>query len=540
VCLLPVDTPPAKTILLAAKGGSLGALGRTVSFLSGAVVFVNRVIAFFSRHHHLHTARFARLHEIAPLLSPITDDLKTSLLLGRSYLNQLACVRPTKTRRELGNLLVCAPTRGGKGLLAVSQLLTWQHSVVVNDIKGELFNQTAGYRLGPVLMIDPQGLGHRYDPLHVRKTEDALYSSASHLLFQPEEREGRIFTQRATTMLQQMFLASRREGVAPFPYIRFLIQLGLSDTAYRLNTIDPKLATRFLDTRFLNADRTDKFLLSSWGTLTARLQPLLNETVIRSLTHSDFTPAELMCSDRPVTVYLRWKEQDLLPLGPLVRLLWGSLIDELTTTYDNQAGKHCNPVLLLIDEGGRTAIPNLHDAATTVCGRGISIWLAIQSLSQLEAAYGRARANVLRGNMETQLYYRPNDLTTARYLEERLGSVSAYAHSQTLHSGEETSEGRSERPIPLVSKQDIAQLSDSAVIAFHRSHRPLRLTRCDWREYPLLAKRRALVPPKLHPLPPLPDIQLRETLSLASNEFPPGELDDPDDLLDPDMITRDL
>ena len=536
--LLRVDTSSEKTILLAAKGGSLGALGRTVSFLSGAVVLVNRVIAFFSRHHHLHTARFARLHEIAPLLSPITDDLTPSLLLGRSYLNQVACVRPTKTRRELGNLLVCAPTRGGKGLLAVSQLLTWHHSVVVNDIKGELFTQTAGYRrsLGPVFIIDPQGLGHRYDPLHARKTEDALYSSASHLLFQPEEGEGRIFTQRATTMLQQMFLASRREGVAPFPYVRFLIQLGLSDTASRLNTIDPKFATRFLDTRFLNADLTDKFLLSSWGTLTARLQPLLNEIVIRSLTRSDFTPAELMCSDTPVTVYLRWKEQDLLPLSPLVRLLWSSIIDELTSTYDNQSGKHCNPVLLLIDEGGRTAIPNLHDAATTVCGRGISIWLAIQSLSQLEAVYGTARANVLRGNLDTQLYYRPNDLTTARYLEERLGSVSAYAHSQTLHSGEETSEGRSERPIPLVSKQDIAQLSDSAVIAFHRSHRPLRLSRCDWREYPLLAKRRALVPPKLRALPPLPDIQLVDTLSPASDDPPPVELDDPDNLVDPDAI----
>jgi type IV secretory pathway TraG/TraD family ATPase VirD4 len=396
-----------------------------------------------------------------------------------------------------------------------------------------LFTQTAGYRrgLGPVFVIDPQGLGRRYDPLHASKTEDALYSSASHLLFQPKEGEGRIFTQRATTMLQQMFLASRCEGVAPFPYVRFLVRLGLSDTASRLNTINPKLATRFLDTRFLNADLTDKFLLSSWDTLTARLQPLLNETVIRSLTHSDVTPAELMRSERPVTVYLRWKEQDLLALSPLVRLLWGSIIDELTTTYDNQAGRHCNPVLLLIDEGGRTAIPNLHDAATTVCGRGISIWLAIQSLSQLEAVYGRARANVLRGNIDTELHYRPNDLTTAPYLEERLGSVSAYAHSQTLHSGEETSEGRSERPIPLVSKQDIVQLSDSAVIAFHRSHRPLRLSRCDWREHPLLAKRRALAPPKLHPLPRLTDIQVRETLSLPGDGVPPVELDDPDTLV---------
>ena len=75
-------------------------------------------------------------------------------------------------------------------------------------------------------------------------------------------------------------------------------------------------------------------------------------------------------------------------------------------------------------------------------------------LCQDQSAAARAAIRDDDINMETQLYYRPNDLTTARYLEERLGSVSAYAHSQTLHSGEETSEGRSERPIPLVSSQD--------------------------------------------------------------------------------------
>jgi hypothetical protein len=52
-------------------------------------------------------------------------------------------VRSTPKRRELGNIFVDALTRGGKGLLAISQLLTWPHSVVVVDIKGELYEATA-------------------------------------------------------------------------------------------------------------------------------------------------------------------------------------------------------------------------------------------------------------------------------------------------------------------------------------------------------------------------------------------------------------
>ena len=486
-----------------------------------------RFHAFFATDTRLHQARFSRIDELNPLLqrTPASD----GLLLGTTPVG-FAAVRPTQERRELGNLLVAAPTRGGKGLLAVSQLLSWEHSVVVNDIKGELFAATAGYRsrLGRVFVIDPQGYGHRFDPLHGKNNEDEFYSCASHLLFEADEKE-RIFTQRAIVMLTQMFLASRREGIAPFPYVRYLVRLGLADTAARLNTVDPKLATQFLDTNFLKANLTDRFLLSAWGTLTARMRPLLTETIVRSLTHADFTPEELLCTDKPVSVYFRWREQDLLSLSPLVRLLWGTLINELTTTYDMKQGNCCKPVLLLIDEAGRTAIPMLADQATTVVGRGISLWIAIQSLSQLETVYGRSRAQVLRDNMESQIYYRPADLTTAKYLEDRLGVRSAFAHSTTAREGTETrTEGLSERAIPLLASQDIACLTDRQIIGFHRHLPPFKLERCDYRRHPLLQKKRNIPAPILPTLPPLADMPLRN-----------GERFPQEDLIDPDMIHRD-
>jgi type IV secretion system protein VirD4 len=478
-------------------------------------------------HHKLHAARFARLHELSHLLSPGLDDLKTSLLLGIGHFNHFVCVRPTKTRSELGNLMVVARTRGGKGLLAVSQLLTWPHSVIVNDIKGDLFTQTAGYRNKErVVVFDPTGVGNGFDPLHGRTTEDQLYSSASHLLFHANEGDGAIFTQRATVMLTQIFLAARQEGIAPFPYLRLLTRLGLADTADRLNRVSPELATQFLDTNFDKAHFDDRFLLSAWGTLTARLRPLLTETVIRSLSGSDFTAGELMTSEKPISVYLRWPERDLLALSPLVRLIWGSLIDELITTYDKATGENCRPVLLLADEAGRTAIPMLADHATTVVGRRISLWVAIQSLSQLEAVYGKARAQILRDNMDSQLFYRPTDIQTAKYLEDRLGSVSAFARSHTLHHGDETSEGRSERPIPLLSSQDITLMSDDQVIAFHRNYRPMRLKRCDFLKHPILDKRRRIPPPTLSPLP-----------YLEEREITPWQppVADHDGYIDPDM-----
>src|SRR6266571_2720109 len=196
----------------------------------------------------LHRARFAHHAEVWPLLS--SSFAPDGVLLGTRRLllsKRLVTVRKTNQRPELGNLLIVAPTRSGKGLLAVSQLLTWQHSVIINDIKGDLFTQTAGFRslLGPVYVLDPTAVGHAYDPLRGKASEDALYSSAAHLLHQAQEHD--IFTQRATKMLACVFMAAKREGAAALPYARMLLRVGLSGCVERLQAAGPDLATVFLD-----------------------------------------------------------------------------------------------------------------------------------------------------------------------------------------------------------------------------------------------------------------------------------------------------
>ncbi len=466
----------------------------------------------------LHRARFAHLDEVWPLLCP--SFAPDGVLLGtRRFLlsKRLVTVRQTKHRPELGNLLIVAPTRSGKGLLAVSQLLTWHHSVIVNDIKGDLFIQTAGFRslLGPVYVLDPTGAGHRYDPLAGKATEDALYSSAAHLLHGQD-----IFSQRATKMLTCIFTAAKRQEAAALPYARMLLRAGLVGCMELLQAVDPSLATIFLGVNLEKANLDDRFLLSAWETLTTKLYPLLTETVVRSLACSDFTPEEIIASNQPVTVYMRWKEQDLLALSPLVRLLWGSLIDELVAIYDSRAGYGCQPVMLLIDEAGRTAIPSLADHATTVVGRGISIWLAVQSLSQLEVVYGRERAQVLRDNMESQLYYRPTDVVTADYIERRCGRQSAYAHHTTEQHGGHTSEGRAEQAIPLLSAQDFMRYQDHEVIGFHRALPPFKLARMDWREHLILQKRRSAPAPELPALAPLADLSMLKGITPSAYKDP--------------------
>jgi type IV secretion system protein VirD4 len=517
----------------------MGALTTSLKrFLVGASLTGSKAGSLLSHNQQLHTSRFGRLHEHAKLLIQNPQDAGTGLLLGVSHLGQIACVRPTPKRPELGNMLVCAPPRSGKSLLAISQLLTWPHSVIVNDMKGELYAATADYRrlFSDVYVIDFQGFGNCYDPLTGKTTEGELLSLATQLLYQSDpDVQGAIFRRRAAEMAMLIWQAARLEGIAPFPYLRFLTRLGPEATAARLHSVSPELATQFLYTDYLSVTKeyfSDRFFLSVWGTLTATVRPLLTEPVIRTLTRSDFTPEALMTADRPKTVYIRWREQDLVTLSALNGLYWGSWINELTSTHDQRRGKGCKPVLLLIDEGGRTAIPDLHDATSTVCGRGVSIWLAVQSLEQLAEVYhSQGKADIIMGNCDTQMFYRPNLLQTARYIEERLGRRSGYATSQTRYGGKEGSEGLSEQSVPVMEREEIMRMPPGATLVFHRDLRAMQLTQIAYSRYPVLAKRAATPAPPVKSLPPLAEIPLRTAPAAPDEEI---HLDDPDTLVDPD------
>jgi type IV secretion system protein VirD4 len=384
--------------------------------------------------------------------------------------------------------------------------------------------------MGPVFVIDPTGVGHAFDPTVGKRTDLELKSIAKSLLYRPNEGEGSVFTERAIRMLVPILHSARLEDTPLLPYTAYMINQPIKhvaeriDAVSRLKNITPSLSTRFLDGSIQDTDFQNRFLLSAWGTLTARLDGLLSESVVRSLAGNDFTAEDIMCAPKPVTVYFRWSEADLLVLSPVIRLLWTSLIEALLKTYDMRHGNGCNPVLLIIDEAGKTAVPHLSDHASTVTGRGISLWIAVQDLSQLIEIYGVHKAKTLRNNCDSQIYYRPNDQDTAEYIERCLGRKSEYAKSSNSREGHETSTGESETGVPLLTAWNIKQLKDSDIIGFHRNLPPFRAKRIDWRRFPHLAQRQKSPPPRLItlPAPQSPDPNI---VGLSSSAYI-----DPDDI----------
>ena len=465
----------------------------------------------FGKSDALYKDRFANDHEIADLT---TDTLPPdSLLLGVNHFSRILHVKSTKERRDLGNILIEAPTGGGKGLLAVSQLLTWEGSAVVFDLKGDLFEQTAGYRksFGDVYRFDTRGFGDPYDPLEGKFEEDDLYTLAKSLLYEPNEGDGKAFTQRATKMLTILWLTCLEfnkltgEKYRLLPFVGEMADLGINTAASIVNDISPTLARRLLDGEYTPEQDYDekRFLSSSWESLTARLYPLLTQRIVRCFAQSAFTGADIIAGKNPATVYLCFPEKDLHAKAPVIRLVLESLMSEMLDTFDTTSGRSCLRVLWLLDEAGTLGVPSLPQYVSTVRSRGVSIWAAYQDNSQIEALYGPYKAKAIRNNMDTKIFYRQASHETSKDIAESLGYRSDYARSQTLRDGQEASQSLSEHAVPLLTARDINELSPTEIIAFHSNRKPIRAKRMDWREYQVLTRRRAIAPPPLNPLPKL-------------------------------------
>src|SRR3954454_13765350 len=446
----------------------------------------------------LHTDRFASAGELEDITSDTMDC--SSLLMGVTEDTRILCIRPTAKQQELGNILVDARTRGGKGILAEPQILTWKHSLIINDIKKDLRNHTAGKRAqdGPVFTIDPNGFGDRYDPFAGRHTYKDLKSAAAQLLYDPQEKDP-IFTKRATVMLTQLLVASKIElelaapedkaSFAPLAYVRHMVHIGLFDAAVRLQKLSlehklyPNLATKLLDCRFELANFESAFLIDCWSTLSTQMDSLLSDSVVRCFSGSDFTAEDIMCGEKPVTVYLCWSERDLISLNPMVKLVWTSLLEDLKYVFDTRQGKGCKPVLVMLDELANTGIPYLHLQAATVVGRGISLWMAIQDPSQLEAAYGTKTAATIIANCDAHIRYRPARFQTAIDISEWLGYTSEFAHSKSLHKGEEFSEGEAETAVHIKTAQEVKAGDDEDIYIEYRNKRPIQAKRIDIRNF---------------------------------------------------------
>lgn len=370
------------------------------------------------------------------------------------------------------------PCRSGKTTsIIVPSLLMWQHSAVVLDIGGELFNLTEHWRrvgahndVHRVQFMDtasPDSYNFleaiRHDTPHELSDIQALAAS-----FIPDEDrgDGRLTAQARSlvTLLMIAALSVNRSACMADVY-------DVLKSRDRVDAIiDAHLKFNF-DTEVFQAAKavaTALAELDDWTRATiaqvaaGALTPFACPAIAENTHRCSFNFAELQSRPVPTTVYLTVMPQELGLLRPLIH----AFLEQFTRfgTQD-KVQTAANSVLLLLDDVvalGR--LDFLADNLASLPESGIKPMLAVQSLDQLETLYGPG--NGIWDQCAIRIMLRMNQVSAAE--------LAAKAICDALKQGAgKAFPGRPIRPADLMQmKNDEAFILGAAGQPIHTVVRP--------------------------------------------------------------------
>lgn len=131
-----------------------------------------------------------------------------------------------------------------------------------------------------------------------------------------------------------------------------------------------------------------------------------------------------------ISVFLAIPDNLLKQYSAVFRLITQQVLNFLSSIPEESRADYDAPLIwMLIDEFGSIGkIPDILDALARLRSRKVSIWLAVQGLSQLDMAYGHDGSRAIVDNTETTLVFSCKDKSTVdiiaswcgQYLETKI------------------------------------------------------------------------------------------------------------------------
>ena len=429
---------------------------------------------------------------------------KRGLLLGKKGGTYLINDEPLHT-------LVAAPTRSGKGVgIVIPNLLSWNGSVVVLDIKKENYQLTAGYRADhqKVYMWSPMDAQSAcYNPFDFVAQEgpDRItdIQKLAQILLPRADHGEKMWVNEAQSLFLGMALLVLDTPKTP-PTFGQVYRLLMGDTPLT------KIAEAALDNPKLDRachealanfkNKADKERSGVKSNLTAALALWANPNIDAATSRSDFDLRDFRRAR--TSVYVGVGQDQLLTLAPLLNMFFQQAVAELSKSLPDKDEPH--EVLFLIDEFPMLgAMPTLQKGLALLAGYNIRIVLITQGLGQLDELYGRQATEGILQNCALQVFFASNDDKTTHYVSERLGSktvpVRSRSQSQDWTAGT-TSTSYIARP--LLPPEEVRRLPPKKAIIFKETARPVLAEKVRYYEDKKLTKL-LWDPPEV---PPLPDL----------------------------------
>lgn len=397
------------------------------------------------------------------------------------------------------HVLVFGPNGSGKGMrLLVPNLLQCEgRSIFVIDPKGELAAITAPYRrkLGKVVIINPFGVltnwpgygdlrSDGFNPLANLDPSSPSFNADAALLADALVQitgndphwDGSAQALIAALIMYATIEAREQRRIPTMGRVRALLCQASGEGNPRLGIPPygiPALAEEMMQSavaglRHKAAQFTDwtNEIRSIASAAKRQTEAFDDDPIAADLAQNGFDPREM--KSRPMTVYVVLPPEMMHRHAKWLRLVLSSAINGVLRVRRRGEPR----ALFMLDEFA--ALGHLQVIETVwalVRGYGIQIMPVLQDMNQLRGLY-RERWETFIGMAGAVTSFRPNDLTTAKWISERGGERTVVAGSyntgqnqgQKGHSGSSTGFSYSQVKVPLLPAHDLFGIPDGHMI----------------------------------------------------------------------------
>jgi len=457
-----------------------GGIGVAVPLLSALAVLV---LMFRSPGKALHgAARFASNRDLAK--KGMFTHSPTALVVGR---------RGRRLVYMSGQqfAILAAPTRSGKGVgIVIPNLLSYEGSIVVLDIKQENFDLTSGWRKAQgqdVYLFNPFAEDlrtARWNPLHyvsdgVFRISDIM-ALAETLYPDGIGDQGFWVSQARNTFVAfTMYLFERRDAQSGGSRLQpsreptlgevFRISTGEGDDlkAYLRELAAQPYLSDATQNAFNNLlSQSEDTFASIMGSFREPLNMFLNPVLDAATSGNDFLLTDVR--KKKMTIYIGIQPNKLAESRVIINMFFSQLIKLNTSELPAQNKDLKHQCLLLMDEFtaiGRIDI--LASAVSFIAGYNLRLLPIIQSLSQLDAVYGHDVARSFVTNHALQIVYTPCEQRDANDYSEMLGYTTVRQKNITRGQGVSISHNDERRALML--PQELKAMSPKKEVFFYEA-----------------------------------------------------------------------
>ncbi|AOD15584.1 type IV secretory system conjugative DNA transfer family protein [Xanthomonas fragariae] len=494
-----LDLPQVKPYVLRIKIS--GILGFGLPLLGWALLLIPMLK---SKQESLHgEASFATVADLkkAGMLDKKPESILVGKLKGRYiYINGAL------------HVIVVAPTRSGKTTsIAIPVLLTYQQSMVVLDLKGELFKATSGYRASQSQQIyvwapyATDGRTHRFNPLTLvpddpRERIASIQTMAAILYPDEPGKDSFWVTQpRAAFVAFACFMFERWDrrrnlgfdGVddpnqSPlFPSLERILRFssggdGGESTADLLKNILTSKNYSYISPQTRStfnalAGLAEQTFSSVIATMQAPLQQFLSPILAAATNATDIDVTAIR--KRLTTVYVIIPTQKLDESSKLLNIFFSSVIGNNLDKQLHEDPELKYQMLMLMDEF--TAMGRVDVWAKRIsisASYGVRDLCIIQSQSQLRATYGADDAQNFITNHAASIVFPPREQEDANAYSDMLGYRAIRKQNRSTSRGGGTSNvsySYTEERRALMLPQEIKELPGDNELLFFEGSKPI-------------------------------------------------------------------